>query len=122
MSKQTKLKDIEKLIDDLGNFVDIEKTLFIASVDFSHYLTLEQADRMDSITMDAIKNKDINKIMSFTNDNLDSPVSIVTMLGLMDKLYEADAHMLNHSNSELIVRQRMDETTSYITYIFTDND
>ncbi len=122
MSKQTKLKDIEKLIEDLGNLVDIEKTLFIASVDFSHYLTLEEADRMDAITMDAIKNKDINKIMSFTNDNLDSPVSIVTMLGLMDKLYEADAHMLNHSNSELIVRQRMDETTSYITYIFTDND
>ena len=122
MSKQTKLKDIEKLIEDLGNLVDIEKTLFIASVDFSHYLTLEEADRMDAITMDAIKNKDINKIMSFTNDNLDSPVSIVTMLGLMDKLYEADAHVLNHSNSELIVRQRMDETTSYITYIFTDND
>jgi len=122
MSKQTKLKDIEKLIEDLGNLVDIEKTLFIASVDFSHYLTLEEADRMDAITMDAIKNKDINKIMSFTNDNLDSPVSIVTMLGLMDKLYEADAHVLNHSNSELIVRQRMDETTSYITYIFTDKD
>lgn len=120
MSKQTKLKDIEKLIDDLSNIVDIDKTLFISSVDFSHYLTLEQANHMDSITMDAIKNKDINKIMSFTNDNLDSPVSIVMMLKLMDKLYEADMHLLNHSNSELIVRQKMVETTSYITYIFAD--
>ncbi|WP_313164845.1 AmmeMemoRadiSam system protein B [Sedimentibacter sp.] len=121
MSKQTKPEDIEKLVGDLSDMVDIEKTLFIASVDFSHYLDLEHANQMDLISMDAIKNKDIKKIMSFTNDNMDSPVSIVIMLKLMDKLYEADIHMLNHSNSELIVQQRMDETTSYITYIFTEN-
>jgi len=119
MTKQTKLEDVEKLVDDLSCLVDTDKTLFISSVDFSHYLDLECANQMDAISMEAINSKDINKIMSFTNDNLDSPVSIVIMLKLMDKLYEADIHMLNHSNSELIVQQQMDETTSYITYIFT---
>lgn len=118
MTKQTKLEDIEKLIDDLSNLVDLDKTLFISSVDFSHYLDLDNANQMDSISMEAIENKNINKIMSFTNDNLDSPVSIVTMLKMMDKLYEVDVHMINHSNSELITKQRMDETTSYITYLF----
>lgn len=118
MTKQTNLKDIEKLVDDLNNLIDIDKTLFIASVDFSHYLDLEHANNMDFISMEAIENKDINKIMSFTNDNLDSPVSIVTILTMMDKLYKTNIHMLNHSNSELITKQSMDETTSYITYIF----
>ncbi len=121
MSKQTKLADIEKIVEDLSGLINKDKTLFISSVDFSHYLNLEKASQMDSITMEAIKNKDINNIMSFTNDNLDSPVSIVTMLKMMDKLNTTNLYMLNHSNSELILQQKMVETTSYITYLFYDS-
>ncbi len=121
MTKQTKLSDIKKLVSDLSNSVDIDKTLFVSSVDFSHYLNIDGANQMDLISMEAIKKRDINKIMSFTNDNLDSPVSIVTMLILMEELYKADMQLLNHSNSELITKQKMEETTSYITYLFFDS-
>ena len=68
--------------------------------------------------MEAIKNKDINKLMSFTNDNLDSPISVVTLLKMMDKLGAAEGAILNHSNSELILKKKIEETTSYITYLF----
>lgn len=118
MTKQTKPKDVDKLVEDLSGLINIEKTLFISSVDFSHYLDLECSDKMDAISMEAIKNKDINKIMSFTNDNMDSPVSIATMLKMMEKLNAANQYILNHSNSELILKRQMDETTSYITYLF----
>lgn len=117
LTKQVTLKDIDILVEKLYENVDIEETLFVASVDFSHYLDLDNANKMDLISMDAIKNKDIKKIMTFTNDNLDSPVSVVTMLKLMDKA-NANGNVLNHSNSELILKKKINETTSYITYLF----
>ena len=68
--------------------------------------------------MESIQNKDIQRIMSFTNDNLDSPVSIATMLKMMDKTGTSKKIVLRNSNSELILKKEFDETTSYITYLF----
>mgnify|MGYP001023267138 FL=1 len=118
MTKKVKLADVEALTDALYDNINADETLFIASVDFSHYLTLEEADKMDLISIDAIQNKDIQKIMSFNNDNLDSPISIVTMLKMMDKTGTSKEFMLRNSNSELILKKKFDETTSYITYLF----
>lgn len=118
LTRQTRAEDLETLTDILCESIDREKTLFIASVDFSHYLDLENADRMDLISMDAIENRNIDKIMSFTNDNLDSPVSIAAILKIMDKLNADNTCLLNHSNTELITKTKMKETTSYLTYLF----
>lgn len=122
ITKQTKIEDIDKLVEDISHNINIDETLFIASVDFSHYLDLDRANHMDLESMDAIKNKNINRIMNFTNDNLDSPVSIITMLKIMDKICSNNSIVLNHSNSELIMKKKILETTSYVTYLFTDND
>jgi hypothetical protein len=121
LTKQVRLEDVEILTDALYENLNMEETLFIASIDFSHYLNLDDADKMDSISMEAIQNKDINKIMSFTNDNLDSPISLVTMLKMMDKADISERAVLNRSNSELILKKKTEETTSYITYLFYIN-
>lgn len=118
LTKQVKSEDMDKLIENLYESIDAGKTLFIAAVDFSHYLNLENAERMDSITMKAIEDRDIKKIMSFTNDNLDSPPSIAALLKMMNKLNAADTYLLNHSNSELVSKIKTNETTSYLTYLF----
>lgn len=118
LTKQVKLHDIDILVEELYENVNIDETLFIASVDFSHYLDLDNANNMDLISMDAINSKDINKIMTFTNDNFDSPISVVTMLKIMDKIGANNGGVLNHSNSELILKKKIEETTSYITYLF----
>lgn len=118
LTKQVKLEDIDVLVEELYENINIDQTLFIASVDFSHYLDLNKANVMDSVSMAAIRNKDINKIMAFTNDNLDSPISIITMLKMMDKTSTNNSSVLNHSNSEIILKKRIEETTSYITYLF----
>lgn len=118
ITKQTKMEDIDALIETLYENIDAEKTLFIASVDFSHYLDLNNADKMDLISMEAIESRNINKIMSFTNDNLDSPVSIAAILKMMNRLNACNTYLLNRSNTELIVKTKMKETTSYLTYLF----
>ncbi|QSX05748.1 AmmeMemoRadiSam system protein B [Sedimentibacter sp. zth1] len=118
LTKQTKLEQVNKLIDEIYKNIDIENTLFIASVDFSHYLTLDEANTMDTISMDKIENRQIDDIMKFTNDNLDSPISIVTMLKLMEKGKANNIYRLNHSNQNLILTIKSNQTTSYITYLF----
>ena len=118
LTKQVKSEDVNTLVEELYKNVDAEKTLFIASIDFSHYLDLNKADSMDKISIEAIQDDDIKKIMSFTNDNLDSPASLVTILKLMDKSEVQNKSVLNRSNSELILKKRLKETTSYITYLF----
>jgi len=118
LTKQVKLSDIDKLTELLFECIDINETLFIASVDFSHYLNIENAENMDFISMEAIKNEDFYRIMSFTNDNMDSPVSISAMLKMMKEAGANDKTVLNRSNSEYILQKKIDETTSYITYLF----
>lgn len=118
LTKQVDLSNLDILIDVLFQNLNIDETLFIASVDFSHYLSLEEAKKMDSISIEAIENNNINKIMSFTNDNLDSPISIIAMLKIMDKANINTKILLNHSNSEIILRKNLEETTSYVTFLF----
>lgn len=118
LTKQVKLEDIDEVVEQLYENVNLDETLFIASVDFSHYLSLNLANEMDLVSKDAIMNKDINKIMTFTNDNLDSPVSVAAMIKMMEKANANNCCVLNHSNSELILKKRIEETTSYITFLF----
>jgi len=102
--------------DDPGSF------LIIASVDFSHYLDADTAYKMDDITLEAIKNNDIPAISRMSNDNMDSPPSIITLLGAMDEADTADPETAGHSNSSDITGSGYDNTTSYFTMFFRYND
>jgi len=118
LTKQLTLENLDKLLISLVENIEVEDTLFISSVDFSHYLSLEKANEMDKISIEAISNKDIKKIKTFTNDNLDSPNSITAMLKAMDLIGAKNMKILNNSNSQIILNKRLDETTSYITFMF----
>ena len=98
IEEDEEVETIEEMIEEPQETINVPKTM--------------------SDINEAIKNKDINKIMSFTNDNLDSPISVITMLKLMDKLGSKEKTVLNHSNSELILKKITEETTSYMTYLF----
>lgn len=90
----------------------------IASVDFSHYLGAEEAENMDNITWDAIKRRDIQAISKMSNDNLDSPPSMITLLGAMDEAGAAGPEASGHSNSFKITGGGADYTTSYFTIFY----
>ncbi|KNY28114.1 AmmeMemoRadiSam system protein B [Pseudobacteroides cellulosolvens] len=98
-----------------------KKALVIASVDFSHYLTPEKADKMDEITLRALKSWDINAISQMTNDNMDSPPSIMTFLTVMKDAGTDGLRLLGHDNSARIAKTYSDSTTSYFTAVFERN-
>lgn len=118
LTKQLTLENLDKLLKSLIENVEAEDTLFISSVDFSHYLSLEKANEMDKISIEAISNKDIKKIKTFTNDNIDSPNSISAMLKAMELIGAKNMNILNNSNSQIILNKKLNETTSYITFMF----
>ncbi len=94
----------------------------IASVDFSHYLDAGTAYKMDTITLEAIKNSDIQTISRMSNDNMDSPPSIITLLGAMGEAGAAGPEAAGHSNSSDIAGSGYDNTTSYFTMFFRYSD
>lgn len=92
--------------------------LLIASVDFSHYLSVEKADKMDEITLKAIKETDLKAISRMNNDNLDSPPSVITLLAVMNENSINNMCLTGHDNSARIAHQYSTSTTGYFTMFF----
>ena len=90
----------------------------IASIDFSHYLDAKTADKMDDITWAAIESRDIQAISIMGNDNLDSPPSIIALLGAMGEAGAQGPEKSGHSNSSIIAGGGADYTTSYFTMFY----
>lgn len=118
LTKQLSQENLNKLLSMLVENIDLETTLFISSVDFSHYLSLDEANKMDKESIEAISSIDIEKIKNFTNDNLDSPNSIIAMLNTIKLIEVKNLKLLNNSNSQIILNKRVQETTSYVTFLF----
>ncbi len=95
--------------------------LYIGSIDFSHYLTLQEADRHDKVTESIIQDKQIEAMTGLSNDYIDSPSSYMLLLTVLDEVYgqELDVQIANHSNAAVIAKNRqMEETTSYFQVFY----
>ena len=102
----------------LAELVGDKNCLVMASVDFSHYLTREEAELKDRETIEALKNKNMGKIFSMGNDYLDSPASIGVLFSAMEELGKEDFRILDNINSGVILNNDLIETTSYLTLMF----
>ncbi len=95
-----------------------EQTLIIASIDFSHYLSLDQANINDEATRTLISDWDYAGLYDLNSDYLDSSSAMIAFLAAMEAAGAADSQVINHSNSALILGAGYDYTTSYFTMIF----
>lgn len=111
------LDDVSKLSQSISKITD-DNTIVVAPVDFSHYLSVEQADKNDKIILSYIKSFDYSRIMSLNNDFLDSPPSITTLLMVMQTLNAKKISVLQHDNSARVVKNMNEATTSYYSIIF----
>ncbi|MDP4092969.1 MAG: AmmeMemoRadiSam system protein B [Bacillota bacterium] len=90
----------------------------IASIDFSHYLPGSTADKMDEITLKAIKERDLNSISNMGNDNLDSPPSLICFLSAMKAAGAENFDVAEHNNSDKLTGSKTNSTTSYFSMLF----
>ena len=102
------------LSEVLKSYVN-ERTVIIAPVDFSHYLTNSEAQQKDEVTLEAMKNFDYRTLFSLNNDYLDSPASIATVLMVMENLGRTEMDILHHTNSGELQKNDSIGTTSYFS-------
>ena len=119
ISEENKNKLVEFLSGSLP-----ENSLIVASLDFSHYLTSDQADINDAKTLEIIKNLDYNGVSNLNKnnqpDNVDSKPALEMFLKLMALAKADNFALLNNSNSaKLIGDLNIRETTSYIVGYFS---
>ena len=110
-------EDVRVLSNSLSNYLN-EDTIIIAAVDFSHYLTNQQAQEKDKITLELMRNFDYKQMLSLNNDYLDSPPSIITLLMTMQALGATKMELLYHTNSGEMQKNNSIETTSYFSIAY----
>jgi len=91
----------------------------VASIDFSHYLAAEEADRMDEITLKAVIDRNFFALSRMGNDNLDCPPAMIALLKLMELEGADGPRVIGHSNSARIAGLSDGSgVTSYFAMIF----
>jgi AmmeMemoRadiSam system protein B len=111
------MEELDQLAAAIKPYVS-EKIVVMAPVDFSHYLTSEKAAAHDKITLEAMQNFDYKRILNFSNDNTDSPSSIVLFEKIMNLVGKKNLKLLYNTNSGVIDNNPFEKTTSYFTAIF----
>ncbi|MFA5048838.1 MAG: AmmeMemoRadiSam system protein B [Patescibacteria group bacterium] len=99
---------------------DSDKILVIASLDFSHYLSLEKANAYDRETEKILNTCNYVAVDELNADrqpnNVDSKPTLKLFLILMCNKYKKSFHLMNNSNSAIIIGdKKLPETTSYFT-------
>lgn len=103
--------------DEIDQFItknSTDGTLFVGSIDFSHYKNKQEADQKDEEIIRYIKDKNIQKIKNLNSDYLDSPPVLITILKLTS-IAGLELNLVTRGNSADFVSQATN-TTSYLVY------
>jgi hypothetical protein len=107
--------------ENLGKYLAAnlnEHTLIIASIDFSHYLNTDEARAHDSETRSALLSHNYSRLYSFTNDNIDSPPTAVTVLSATDLVKATNVEIIRNKNqADATGVSSVDSSTSYFTIL-----
>ena len=112
-------EQIDDLSKTIARRVDAN-TVVVASVDFSHYLISEEAEKNDKEIKKAMENNEINKILNMNSDYLDSPEAIAILLQSMNHVGANSMNILHNTNSAKLMDKSYGETTSYFGVVFTE--
>lgn len=122
-------RDNEGIVDvakDIVEQIKDKDVLLIASIDFSHYLTLEEANKKDETTREILEQSDVNWMSGLGNDHIDSPSSYGLLIEILEQMGEKYSCIINgHDNSANIMgNEKLEETTSYfsVSYERVDNN
>lgn len=93
------------------------KVLFIASVDFSHYLSQAVADFHDELSLNVLKSSSLENL---PKTEVDSQPSLYMLLKYNEYKKSQSFTEVSHTNSAQIIGRDLDETTSHFIGYYTD--
>jgi MEMO1 family protein len=92
--------------------------LIIGSIDFSHYLSLAEADNYDKNTLDLITTRNYPMIRTLDNRSLDASPVLEVVMRTMDAVGAQKIEVLSHTNSGRLSGNPVAPTTSHFTLLF----
>lgn len=117
-TRYTNIDILKSRVDDFVNKFGRENTLYIASVDFAHNVSLDEGIKNNTESIEAIKKFDINKILTFNDEHVDSPLALASLLLGMKSMDTTDWETWYSSHGALIVNSSNAEGTSYVVGVF----
>ncbi len=109
--------EINLLSNFLAGHISSENVV-VASVDFSHYLSEEQATINDAQTINILREYNYANILKLKDANLDSPASIVTLMETAKSYGTSNFDIWYHTNSAEVMGDYDGEVTSYFSLLF----
>ena len=113
----TNKEDLDFLAKQIINNTNKEKTLVLASVDFSHYQPSLVADFHDDLSKAVIEDFDFERIH---NLEIDSPASIYAVLKYLENINTQKSNLVFHTNSSTLLKNPDEPGTSHLYYYFGD--
>ncbi|MFZ6036355.1 MAG: AmmeMemoRadiSam system protein B [Patescibacteria group bacterium] len=120
LKAELRLPELQRLVALLDQHFD-DQTVVVAAVDFSHYLSVPEAEAHDHVTRAALETLDYQTILSFGarfNDYLDSPPSIALLLFWLSQRGITGYTVLHHANSGILAGTTAAPTTSYFEMVY----
>jgi AmmeMemoRadiSam system protein B len=107
-------ESLDHIVAFLEKAMQEHNALVVGSVDFSHYVNVEQALQRDEITKKAIVEHDYDALQGFNHEYLDSPATVVAILMAFG---DATLHA-QHDATEFLHQDPTitSVTTSYLIY------
>jgi MEMO1 family protein len=117
VSTKTGISQLGDLANALSRLDDGE-TIFVASVDFSHYLSKDEAEKRDAITLALLEDFNVSTLLTLNNEYMDSPKSVALLFNIMNHNGVSAFRVLRHENSGTRTKNEFSEVTSYFTLVF----
>lgn len=117
LSRQRAMELGETLSEYLG-----PRTILVASLDFSHYLSSQQAELKDRETIKSIYEQKYGEIFNYGNDHVDSANVLLAILRAMEIKKAKTISINQHTNSGIMLDQSVNSSTSYFSIYFSRPD
>jgi phosphate transport system substrate-binding protein len=118
LSRECRLEQLHALAEIIYETGRIKPVFVLASIDFSHYLHIEETAQRDAVTDALIQAGDIQAIKELGGGNIDSPESMITLINYTAHFPGARAERREHiilAESEI----KQDIGYSYNTYVYS---
>ena len=107
--------------DELEKFADVipADTLVIVATDFSHYLRASDTIQMDAESLRAMHEKNVDTVLTYGNEHVDSPNSLAIALMFVKKHAPgAKFSLFDHTNTGELVQSPYVLSTSYMSGVW----
>ena len=93
-----------------------KNVLLVASIDFSHFLTVPRSRQADQITKEAIFSNDLRRIHEMNYHHLDSAAAMIIFLMYLQEMGLVP-EIAAHTDASEFLGPWLDETTSYMVIV-----